>query len=41
MNERERGLINQARRAVEAHTAVADLEARRLLDDHARESPQG
>ncbi|XXY51761.1 sigma factor-like helix-turn-helix DNA-binding protein [Sorangium sp. So ce269] len=40
-NERERSLIRDARRAVEAHEAMADLEARRLLEAHAREFPQG
>ncbi|KYF93501.1 RNA polymerase subunit sigma [Sorangium cellulosum] len=41
VNERERSLIRDARRAVEAHEAMADLEARRLLEAHAREFPQG
>ncbi|KYF93866.1 RNA polymerase subunit sigma [Sorangium cellulosum] len=38
---RERSLITRARRALEAHTAEADLEARQLLDAHAREFPRG
>ncbi|WP_437312347.1 hypothetical protein [Sorangium sp. So ce388] len=41
VNERERSLIRDARRAVEAHEAMADLEARRLLEAHAREFSQG
>ncbi|WP_437338416.1 RNA polymerase sigma factor [Sorangium sp. So ce394] len=40
-NERERGLVNRARRAIEAQTAFAAVEARRLLEAHAREFPQG
>ncbi|WP_437953409.1 sigma-70 family RNA polymerase sigma factor [Sorangium sp. So ce296] len=41
VSERERSLIDQARRAIEAHSAVADAEARQLLETHAREFPQG
>ncbi|WP_437923833.1 sigma-70 family RNA polymerase sigma factor [Sorangium sp. So ce291] len=41
VNERERSLIRDARRALEAHEAMSDLEARRLLEAHAREFPQG
>ncbi|WP_433934249.1 RNA polymerase sigma factor [Sorangium cellulosum] len=41
VTEREQGLIDDARRAIEAHSAVADAEARRLLETHAREFPQG
>ncbi|WP_437567678.1 RNA polymerase sigma factor [Sorangium sp. So ce542] len=41
VGERERSLINQARRAIEAHTALGYLEARRLLEAHAREFPRG
>ncbi|WP_437605239.1 sigma-70 family RNA polymerase sigma factor [Sorangium sp. So ce834] len=41
VTEREQGLIDEARRAIEAHSAVADAEARRLLETHAREFPQG
>ncbi|WP_437720818.1 RNA polymerase sigma factor [Sorangium sp. So ce861] len=41
VRERERSLIDQARRAIEAHSAVADAEARQLLEAHAREFPQG
>ncbi|WP_437646257.1 sigma-70 family RNA polymerase sigma factor [Sorangium sp. So ce362] len=41
ISARERSLIGQARKAIEAHTAEADLEARRLLDAHAREFPRG
>ncbi|WP_438029680.1 sigma-70 family RNA polymerase sigma factor [Sorangium sp. So ce233] len=40
-SERERSLVNQARRAIEAHTALGYLEARRLLEAHAREFPRG
>lgn len=40
-SERERSLIRQARKAVEAHNARALLEARRLLDMHAQEFPRG
>lgn len=40
-SERERSLIRQARKAVEAHNARAILEARRLLDMHAQEFPRG
>ncbi|AUX29373.1 MULTISPECIES: RNA polymerase sigma factor [Sorangium] len=39
--ERERILIDEARRAIEAHNALADAEARQLLEIHAREFPQG
>ncbi|WP_437815121.1 RNA polymerase sigma factor [Sorangium sp. So ce1078] len=39
--ERERILIDQARRAIEAHNALSDAEARQLLETHAREFPQG
>ncbi|MGK3998157.1 sigma-70 family RNA polymerase sigma factor [Sorangium sp. So ce1024] len=39
VSEREQRLIDEARRAVEDHNAVA--EARRLLETHAREFPQG
>ncbi|WP_104977654.1 RNA polymerase sigma factor [Sorangium cellulosum] len=41
VSERERSLVDQARRAVEAHTAFADVEARQLLEAHAQEFPQG
>ncbi|WP_437628221.1 hypothetical protein [Sorangium sp. So ce1151] len=41
VDERERSMIRDARRAVEAHEAMADLEARRLLEAHAREFPRG
>ncbi|WP_437999878.1 sigma-70 family RNA polymerase sigma factor [Sorangium sp. So ce185] len=41
ISARERSLITRARRALEAHTAEADLEARQLLDAHAREFPRG
>ncbi|KYG03000.1 RNA polymerase subunit sigma [Sorangium cellulosum] len=41
VGERERSLVNQARRAIEAHTALGYLEARRLLEAHAREFPRG
>ncbi|HTN89371.1 MAG TPA: sigma-70 family RNA polymerase sigma factor [Sorangium sp.] len=40
-SERERGLINQARAAIEAHDPMADVEALRLLEAHAREFPRG
>ncbi|XXY55267.1 sigma-70 family RNA polymerase sigma factor [Sorangium sp. So ce269] len=40
-SERERGLINQARTAIEAHDPMADVEALRLLEAHAREFPRG
>ncbi|WP_437646151.1 RNA polymerase sigma factor [Sorangium sp. So ce362] len=40
-SERERSLINQARRAIEARNATANLEALRLLNTHAREFPRG
>ncbi|WP_437727716.1 RNA polymerase sigma factor [Sorangium sp. So ce861] len=38
---RETRLVNQARRAIEAHTPLGYLEARRLLEAHAREFPRG
>lgn len=41
VSERERSLIDQARSAIEAHSAVADAEARQLLETHAREFPHG
>ncbi|WP_437675812.1 RNA polymerase sigma factor [Sorangium sp. So ce131] len=41
VSEREQRLIRDARRAVEAHNAFADLEARRLLEAHKQEFPQG
>ena len=41
VGERERSLIAQARRAIDAHNALADAEARQLLETHAREFPQG
>ncbi|WP_437287648.1 RNA polymerase sigma factor [Sorangium sp. So ce406] len=40
-SEREKNLILQARRAIEARNAGADVEARRLLDMHAMEFPRG
>ena len=40
-SEREKNLIRQARKAIEAHNARADVEARRLLDMHAIEFPRG
>ncbi|MGK3963429.1 RNA polymerase sigma factor [Sorangium sp. So ce118] len=40
-SQRERGLINQARTAIEAHDPMADVEALRLLEAHAREFPRG
>ncbi|XXX82790.1 sigma-70 family RNA polymerase sigma factor [Sorangium sp. So ce134] len=40
-SEREKDLILQARKAIEAHNARADVEARRLLDMHAMEFPRG
>ncbi|WP_437592886.1 RNA polymerase sigma factor [Sorangium sp. So ce1000] len=39
--EHERSLINQARRAIEARNATANIEALRLLNTHAREFPRG
>ncbi|KYF69761.1 RNA polymerase sigma factor [Sorangium cellulosum] len=39
--QRERSLVNKARRAIEAHTALSYLEARSLLEAHAREFPRG
>ncbi|WP_437931808.1 sigma-70 family RNA polymerase sigma factor [Sorangium sp. So ce291] len=39
--ERERSLIGQARAAIEARNARADVEARRLLERHALEFPRG
>ncbi|WP_433935284.1 sigma-70 family RNA polymerase sigma factor [Sorangium cellulosum] len=41
VSERERSLVNQARRAIEAHDVMADVEALRLLEAHAREFPRG
>ncbi|XXX73951.1 sigma-70 family RNA polymerase sigma factor [Sorangium sp. So ce134] len=41
VSARERSLVNQARRAIEAHTPLGYLEARRLLEAHAREFPRG
>ncbi|XYH95629.1 RNA polymerase sigma factor [Sorangium sp. So ce1128] len=41
VRKREQSLIAEARRAIEDHHAVADAEARRLLETHAREFPQG
>ncbi|WP_437802461.1 RNA polymerase sigma factor [Sorangium sp. So ce693] len=41
VSEREQSLIDEARRAVDDHNAVAEAEARRLLETHAREFPQG
>ncbi|WP_437934512.1 RNA polymerase sigma factor [Sorangium sp. So ce341] len=41
VSPRERSLINQARRAIEAHDAMGDVEALRLLEAHAREFPRG
>ncbi|KYF46803.1 hypothetical protein BE04_26855 [Sorangium cellulosum] len=41
VSERERRLIRDARRALDAHTALADLEARQLLEMHKQEFPQG
>ncbi|WP_437640450.1 RNA polymerase sigma factor [Sorangium sp. So ce854] len=41
VSQRERSLVNKARRAIEAHTALGDLEARSLLEAHAREFPRG
>ncbi|WP_438026375.1 RNA polymerase sigma factor [Sorangium sp. So ce233] len=40
-SEHERGLITQARMAIEAHSAVGYVEARRLLEAHARVYPRG
>ncbi|WP_437618559.1 RNA polymerase sigma factor [Sorangium sp. So ce1151] len=40
-SEREMSLITQARRAVEARNATANVEALRLLNAHAREFPRG
>ncbi|WP_437734466.1 sigma-70 family RNA polymerase sigma factor [Sorangium sp. So ce1335] len=40
-SEREMSLITQARRAVEARNATANVEALRLLNTHAREFPRG
>ncbi|MGK3986352.1 sigma-70 family RNA polymerase sigma factor [Sorangium sp. So ce136] len=40
-SEREKNLIHQARKAIEAHNARADVEARRLLEMHAMEFPRG
>ncbi|AUX34622.1 MULTISPECIES: RNA polymerase sigma factor [Sorangium] len=41
VSEREWSLIRDARSAMDAHNAIADLEARRLLEAHAREFPRG
>lgn len=41
VSQREWGLIRDARSALDAHNALADLEARRLLEAHAREFPRG
>ncbi|WP_437578344.1 RNA polymerase sigma factor [Sorangium sp. So ce887] len=41
VSERERSLVNQARRAMEAHNAIGDVEARRLLETHAQQFPRG
>ncbi|KYF75432.1 RNA polymerase subunit sigma [Sorangium cellulosum] len=41
VSKREWSLIRDARSALDAHNAVADLEARRLLEAHAREFPRG
>ncbi|WP_437523357.1 sigma-70 family RNA polymerase sigma factor [Sorangium sp. So ce726] len=41
VSEREQSLIDEARRAIEEHNAIAEAEARRLLETHAREFPQG
>ncbi|WP_437878368.1 sigma-70 family RNA polymerase sigma factor [Sorangium sp. So ce513] len=41
VTQRERSLVNKARRAIEAHTALGYLEARSLLEAHAREFPRG
>ncbi|KYF55806.1 RNA polymerase subunit sigma [Sorangium cellulosum] len=41
VSEHERSLINQARRAIEARNATANVEALRLLKAHAREFPRG
>ncbi|MGK3962054.1 RNA polymerase sigma factor [Sorangium sp. So ce118] len=40
-SERERRLIDQACRAIEARNAMANVEALRLLNTHAREFPRG
>ncbi|WP_437804465.1 hypothetical protein [Sorangium sp. So ce693] len=40
-SEVERSLVNQARRAIEANDVMADVEARRLLEAHARQFPRG
>ncbi|MDC0678726.1 RNA polymerase sigma factor [Sorangium atrum] len=39
--EVERSLVDQARRAIEANDVMADVEARRLLEAHARQFPRG
>ncbi|WP_437545651.1 sigma-70 family RNA polymerase sigma factor [Sorangium sp. So ce367] len=39
--EQERSLINQARRAIEARNATANVEALRLLNTHAQAFPRG
>ncbi|WP_437944524.1 sigma-70 family RNA polymerase sigma factor [Sorangium sp. So ce281] len=41
VGEREQSLIDEARRAIADHNAFADAEARRSLETHAREFPQG
>ncbi|HTN92900.1 MAG TPA: sigma-70 family RNA polymerase sigma factor [Sorangium sp.] len=41
VSKREQSLIAEARRAIEDYSAVADAEARRLLETHAREFAQG
>ncbi|XXU43745.1 sigma-70 family RNA polymerase sigma factor [Sorangium sp. So ce1014] len=41
VSQREWSLILDARSALDAHNALADLEARRLLEGHAREFPRG
>ncbi|AUX28157.1 MULTISPECIES: RNA polymerase sigma factor [Sorangium] len=41
VNQRERSLIEEARMAIETHTALGDVEARQLLEAHAREFPRG
>lgn len=41
ISEHERSLIDQARRAIEAGNAMADVEALQLLHAHAREFPDG
>ncbi|KYF74881.1 RNA polymerase subunit sigma [Sorangium cellulosum] len=41
VSKREWSLIRDARSALDEHNAIADLEARRLLEAHAREFPRG